>query len=169
MIYRRMQELLSEFTVEPITAENLLNYESIFYNNEEYYYLTDGHPATREICEASIEGYETYKVYSIGISQNGEAISFLSVLDGYPDSDTLYIGLLLVDDRFKRKAIGSTIMNALFSIAETAEYKNIKLSVQDNNKVGLSFWKKLGFYETDRCHCNGFDNLSMQYDKGTQT
>jgi len=63
MVYQKMQELLSEFTVEPITAANLSDYEAVFYNNKKYYYLTDGRPATKEICEASIAGYESYDVF----------------------------------------------------------------------------------------------------------
>lgn len=46
-----LQSLLPEFTIETVTIGNLSDYESVFYNNKEYYCLTDGHPATREICE----------------------------------------------------------------------------------------------------------------------
>ena len=42
--------------------------------------------------------------------------------------------------------------------------KLIPLSVQENNISGLNFWKKMGFYEIGRCTCDGFDNLSMEYD-----
>lgn len=111
-----------------------------------------------------ISGFPPYKVYSVGVSQNGQAISFLSILDGYPDVDTLYIGLLLVDERFKRKFIGTSIMRALFTVAADLKFKNLRLSVQENNMSGFNFWKKMGFYEIDRCTCNGFDNLSMKYD-----
>ena len=88
----------------------------------------------------------------------------MSVLEGYPDADTLYVGLLLVDEKFKRKSIGTTIIKALFTIAADMNFKNLKLSVQENNISGLNFWKKIGFYEINRCTCDGFDNLSMKYD-----
>ena len=95
---------------------------------------------------------------------DGQPISFLSILDGYPDADTLYIGLLFVDERFKRKSIGTSIMTALFTAAADSKFKNLRLSVQENNISGLNFWKKKGFNEIDRCTCDGFDNLSMKYD-----
>mgnify|MGYP002803004746 CR=1 FL=1 len=163
-MYQKLQALLPEFLIEPVTIDNLSTYEIVFYSNEEYYRLTDGHPATRELCEDTLCDYPPYKVYSIGVSQNGQEISFLSVLEGYPDADTLYVGLLLVDEKFKRKSIGTTIIKALFTIAADMNFKNLKLSVQENNISGLNFWKKIGFYEINRCTCDGFDNLSMKYD-----
>ena len=163
-MYKKLQALLPNFIIEPVTIDNLSTYEPIFYSNDEYYYLTDGHRATRELCEDTLCDYPPYKVYSVGMSQNGQAISFLSILEGYPDADTLYIGLLLVDEKFKRKSIGSTIMTVLFTIAADMNFKTLKLSVQENNISGLNFWKKMGFYEIDRCICDGFDNLSMKYD-----
>jgi len=165
-MYTKLQVLLPEFMIEPVTLVNLSTYEPIFYSNDEYYYLTDGHSATRELCEDTICDYPPYKVYNIGVSQNAQPISFLSILEGYPDADTLYIGLLLVDGKFKRKSIGTTIMKALFTIAADMNFKNLKLSVQENNISGLNFWAKMGFYEIDRCTCDGFDNLSMKYDIG---
>ena len=163
-MYKKLQALLPNFIIEPVTIDNLSTYEPIFYSNDEYYYLTDGHRATRELCEDTLCDYPPYKVYSVGMSQNGQAISFLSILEGYPDADTLYIGLLLVDEKFKRKSIGSTIMTVLFTIAADMNFKTLKLSVQENNISGLNFWEKMGFYEIDRCICDGFDNLSMKYD-----
>lgn len=164
MMYQKLRSLLPEFEIEPVTMQNLSTYETIFYSNEEYYYLTDGHPATRELCEETICGFSSYNIHNIGISKNGQAVSFLSVLAEYPDADTLYVGLLLVDEKFQRKSIGTLIMNALVSIATDMNFKNLKLSVQENNISGLNFWKKIGFYEIERCACDGFDNLSMKYD-----
>lgn len=165
-MYQMLQCLLPGFLVEPVTLDNLSDYESVFYSNREYYCLTDGHPATREICEDTICGFSAYNVYSIGISRSGQAISFLSILDGYSDADTLYIGLLLVDERFQRQSVGTAIMTALFTIAANLKFKDLRLSVQENNINGLNFWRKMGFYEIDRCACDGFDNLSMKFDIG---
>ena len=120
-----LQCFLPEFMIEPVTVDNLSDYESVFYNNKEYYCLTDGHSATREICEDTICGCSSYNVHSIGISWNGQAISFLSILDGYPDVDTLYIGLLLVDERFKRQSVGTSIMKAIFITAANLKFKNL--------------------------------------------
>lgn len=163
-MYQKLKVLLPEFKIEPVTTKNLSTYETVFYSNEEYYNLTDGHPATRELCEETISIFSDYNIHNIGISQNGQSVSFLSVLEEYPDVDTLYVGLLLVDEKFQRKSIGSLIMKALLSVATDMNFKKIELSVQENNISGLNFWGKIGFYEIDRCTCDSFDNLSMRFD-----
>lgn len=163
-IYRKLQAILQEYTVESVTMENLSKYETVFYSNEEYYFLTDGRPATRKDCEDTICSFATENVHSIGVLQNGKAISFMSILEGYPNDETLYIGLLLVDKKSQRQSVGTMLMNAIISVADDLKFQNLRLSVQSNNISGLAFWKKLGFYETSRCVCNGFDNLSMKYD-----
>jgi ribosomal protein S18 acetylase RimI-like enzyme len=163
-MYFKLQERLPEFTVRAVTMENLSFYESIFFSNEEYYRLTDGNPATRKTCEDTIDSFPPHQVYSIGISRQEEAVAFLSILNGYPDVETLYIGLLLVDEKYKRKSVGTLITKAILTTASELGFKKLKLSVQENNLSGLKFWRKMGFYEKDRCACDGFDNLSMQYD-----
>lgn len=163
-MYFKLQERLPEFAVTRVTMENLSFYESIFFSNEEYYRLTDGNPATRKTCEDTIDSFPPHQVYSIGISRQEEAVAFLSILNGYPDVETLYIGLLLVDEKYKRKSVGTLITKAILTTASELGFKKLKLSVQENNLSGLKFWRKIGFYEKDRCACGGFDNMSMQYD-----
>ncbi len=162
---QELQCCLSEYTVEIVSLTNISTYESVFYSNEEYYRLTDGHPATRKDCVDTIEyGADDPSTYTMGVSKNGEPVAFLSVIAGYPQTTTLYIGLLLIHDNFKRQSIGTKIISALRKIAHQLNFSDMQLSVQDNNIAGYSFWKKVGFYEIASSNCNSFNNLSMKYD-----
>ncbi len=160
---QKLQSYLSEYTVEIVSLSNISRYESVFYSNEEYYRLTDGHPATRKDCVDTIEyGADDPSAYTIGVSKNGEPVAFLSVITGYPQMTTLYIGLLLIHKNFKRQSIGTKIISALRKIVHELNFSDMQLSVQDNNIAGYSFWKKVGFYEIATCTCDGFNNLSMR-------
>lgn len=105
----------------------------------------------------------------IGFSLNGEAIALLSIFEGYPEADTLYIGLFLMNEKFKRKLIGTKIINSIIDESFNAKYNTIKLSVQDNNISRCSFWRKLGFKVTQKCDCDNFCNLSMELKKISET
>ena len=171
-LYKNLQVRLPEYIVEFVTTENLSKYEGIFYSNTEYYLITDGHPATKQDCIETVEfgnNYPKDMSYCIGISSKNEAVAFISFFEGYPDVNTLYIGLFLMNEPFKRKSIGTKIMTSLIEEAFIANYTCIKLSVQDNNISGYSFWTKLGFEITEKCECCGFCNLSMELKRGTQT
>lgn len=105
----------------------------------------------------------------IGFSLNGEVIALLSIFEGYPEADTLYIGLFLMNEKFKRKLIGTKIINSIIDESFNAKYNTIKLSVQDNNISRCSFWRKLGFKVTQKCDCDNFCNLSMELKKISET
>lgn len=168
-LYLKLKPRLPEFKIELVTLDNLNNYENIFYCNQEYYLITEGHPATKQDCIETIEYGKDFPedmCYCIGFSLHGEAVALLSILEGYPETDTLYIGLFLMNEKFKRKSIGTKIISSVIDESLNAQYNSIKLSVQDNNISGCSFWYKLGFKTTKKCDCNNFCNLSMELEKG---
>ena len=145
--------------------ENLNKYEDIFYSNEDYYIVTDRHPATKQVCVDTIEyskNYPSGMCYCLGFSKGQQPVVFLSLLEGYPESSTLYVGLFLIDRRFQKNSIGTKIMNIVVEDAFSEGYTSIKLSVQDNNVSGYPFWKKLGFKAVKRTKCDGFNNISME-------
>ena len=65
IMHQKLQDLLPEFVVEPVTMDNLSTYEPIFYSNEEYYYITDGQPATRELSELKGSFYTFTWIHNI--------------------------------------------------------------------------------------------------------
>ena len=166
-LYEKLQQHLSDYTVELLSLENLDKYEKVFYCNNDYYLITDGRNVSKDDCIDTIEycphDFPKEKCYCVGFSFNGEAAAVLSLLEGYPEYGVLYIGLFLMNEKFKQKGIATKIINTLIDEAFRTEYKTIKLSVQDNNISGFSFWKKIGFSITEIYGCNGFSNLSMEY------
>lgn len=166
-LYENIKIHLPDYDIELLSLENWNKYAEVFYSNNDYYWKTDGRPASKDDCIDTIKycpnGFPKEKCYCIGFSLNDEAAAILSILEDYPNHGTLYIGLFLMNEKFKRKGIASNIINTLLDEAFHTEYKSVKLSVQDNNISGFSFWKKLGFYVTEKTLCNGFCNLSMEY------
>ena len=158
---------LNEYAIEPITINNLDKYEDVFYCNEEYYIITNGHPATRTDCietiEYSIDDISKNNIHNIGFCKNNEAVACLFLIEGYPCADILWLGLFLVHNKYKRKHIGSKCIKALIDSLKETSIKCIRLSVQDNNISGLSFWKHLGFSIIAEAKCENFKNLTMEY------
>ncbi len=164
-LFNNLQNSFPDFIIEQVTLENLIKYENIFYSNEEYYMITDGRPATKQDCVDTIEyskNYPSGMSYCLGFLKGQQPIAFMSLLEGYPEASTLYAGLFLIDSRFQKKSIGTKIMNTLIKYAFSEGYASIKLSVQDNNVSGYTFWKKLGFKAVKKTKCDGFNNISME-------
>lgn len=164
-LYLKLKPRLPEFNIELVTLDSFSRYENIFYCNQEYFLITDGRLATKQDCIETIEYGKSFPedmYYCIGFSLNGEVVALLSIFEGYPETDTLYIGLFLMNEKFKRKSIGTKIISSLIDESFNTQYNTIKLSVQDNNISGCSFWCKLGFKITQKYDCDNFYNLSME-------
>lgn len=163
--YDNFKMRLRDFDVNIVTLDNLNEYENIFYCNEEYFLITDGRFAIKQDCIDTIEYSQNFsdnKAYCIGFTYQNTPVAFLSIIEEYPEKETLYIGLFLMNDSFKRKRIGTKIITSLINEAFKSNYNTLQLSVQDNNMSGYSFWESLGFKIIDRTKCAGFYNLSMK-------
>ena len=162
---KRLGNRLSEFTVESVTKENVRIYENVFCSNTEYYFITDGRPAVKQDCIDTVEYTEEFTEgtpHCIGFLRGDKAVAFLSLFDGYPEEDTLYIGLFLVDKSVQRSSVGTVIMQAVIAEGFSSGCNAVKLSVQDNNRSGYPFWQKLGFKALGETKCEGFYNISME-------
>ena len=166
-LYEKMQLRLPEFVIGRISTDNFGKYEEIFYYNKEYYVLTDGQAATEETCIETIKycpnDFPIEHVYNIGFLYNDKPVGARFALYGYPDEKTVYIGLFLMNEEYKKQGIGTKVIRALFDSFSNSVIERFCLSVQDNNLSGCRFWNNLGFEVVNRNICEGFMNLSMQY------
>ena len=166
-LYENMQLRLPEFDIERITTDDFEKYEEIFYCNKEYYMLTDGQVANKDTIIETIEycpsDFPKENVFNIGFAYNGKPVCSLFALYGYPDEQTFYIGLFLMNEDFKKQGIGTKVIKTLFASVSDTVIEKFCLSVQDNNISGCKFWKNLGFEVVNQNMCEGFVNLSMQY------
>lgn len=159
-ILKLLSSHLPEYTVETVTLENLYKYENIFYDNIEYYMITDGHMAAKQDIIDTVKYSDD--AISLGFCINSQSVAFLSLFLDYPESNNVYIGLFLMNNLFKKQGIGTKIIGAVQVIAFDLKYSSIQLSVQDNNTSGFCFWKKQGFYVIKKTQCDSFYNLSMK-------
>lgn len=172
---RSLNEIIiksSDLLFESVTQVNIEKYEHIFYCNKEYYLITEGRQATKKDCIDTINycpnNFSRNKVLNVGGTYKGEPVAFLSILESYPEDDVLWIGLFLMDEKYKRKAIGTKIINALITATEQSSISKLRLSVQDNNIAGVKFWGKVGFKTISQCDCGHYNNLTMEYNVPTK-
>jgi Acetyltransferases len=160
-MFDTLKTLLPDFSLDLLSYNNYLKYIDVFYSNNDYYMLTDGRLANENDCLETIyycpESFPSKNVYCVGFCINGVAIGIMSYLVNYPEYNVLWIGLLLIHSEAQRKKYGSQIINAIVAAAKIKSYSLIKLSVQNNNYLGVEFWVKNRFKiinETNDSHNN---------------
>ncbi|GAB6108301.1 GNAT family N-acetyltransferase [Fusibacter bizertensis] len=117
--------------------------------------LTEGEPFTEEGYIASIEGTDlppiptatadrqvTLIIESITLDC---PIGFVELYHGYPDEDTLWIGMFVIDADARRHGFGKTAIEALSLLASDYHLKFMGIGVSLKNWTGLKFWHSVGF------------------------
>lgn len=148
----KLKEFLTEYLIITINKQNYTQFIEIYNSNDEYFMLADGEKACMESCLEDLEAippnFNIEKKIFIGFWKNNKAIAILDLLEGYPDSNCCWIGLLLVHQETQGKRIGREIINAVVKAAQSKCYSYLQLGVIDTNKKALIFWDKCGFIKT---------------------
>lgn len=83
--------------------------------------------------------------YYVGYFENDKLIAILDLIKDYPNVNTAFIGLFMVDAAIQKKGIGSFIIKELFRYLKEENYRYVELAWVKGNKQSESFWMKNGF------------------------
>ena len=84
------------------------------------------------------------------VSFNDEILGAVDYITGYPEKNTLFIGLLIIKNNKHRQGFGEKIFNHLEDLFKSEGFLKIRLGVIADNEIGFSFWKKQNFKEIER-------------------
>lgn len=83
--------------------------------------------------------------YYVGFFYHQKLISILDCILSYPEADTAWIGLFMMDLDYQHQHIGSRLIQEISCCLKELGYKKIKLGVDQGYQKGLSFWIKNHF------------------------
>ncbi len=86
------------------------------------------------------------------IFQNYEKtpIGVADLVIGYPNDETAFLGLLLLDENYQKRHLGTDCFSLLLNFINSFnQIKCIQIGVVENNPVE-GFWKKMGFERNGR-------------------
>ena len=84
------------------------------------------------------------------VSFNNEILGAVDYITGYPEKNTVFIGLLIIKNNKHRQGFGEKIFNYLEDLFKSEGFLKLRLGVIANNEIGFSFWKKQNFKEIER-------------------
>ncbi len=147
-------EKLGKYILIDINDGNIGNIFKIYSGNEEYFNLSDGSKATmdniyQDMNEAPPNIEMELKQYK-AIKLEKEIIGVIDYVLEYPDSDTVYIGLFIIQKDLQSYGHGHRIFQNFEKEVKEKGFKRIRLAVLKNNESGLRFWKRNGLEEIFR-------------------
>ena len=84
------------------------------------------------------------------VSFNNEILGTVDYITGYPEKNTVFIGLFIIKNNKHRQGFGGKIFNYLEDLFKSEGFLKIRLGVIADNETGFSFWKKRNFKEIER-------------------
>ena len=84
------------------------------------------------------------------VSFNDEILGAVDYITGYPEKNTVFIGLFIIKNNRHRQGFGEKIFDYLENLFKSEGFLKIRLGVIADNEIGFSFWKKRNFKEIER-------------------
>ena len=83
--------------------------------------------------------------YYVGLYDGEILVAILDLIDGYPDSETAFIGFFMMNLQLQGRQIGTRIIQELCLYLKETGLKRVLLGIDKDNPQSNAFWAKNGF------------------------
>lgn len=145
------KEYANKYTMTPISEDNIDLVFPVLESNEYFYSRTQLHPVTKEELVADIYALPPNTSLSqkhfIAFFEKDSTDSFavLDIVEGYPDSKTVYLGFIMLKDSYQNKGLGGSMIRTISVSAARNGFMRIELGCFEDNEIGCKFWLRMGF------------------------
>lgn len=142
------QNLSSVFEAKELREEDIPAILCLCQKNELYYTYCPPMPS-RESISADLHilpaGAVPSQKHDIGYYKDNQLTAILDLITCWPDEETAFIGLFMVDVCQQKKGTGSMIILDLQKALKQTGCQKIRLGWMQGNPQAEHFWKKNGF------------------------
>ncbi|WP_048000921.1 GNAT family N-acetyltransferase [Lactiplantibacillus herbarum] len=144
-----LQEQLPNFKIKLLTLADQEALMQLEQSNPEYHQYFSPEPLTAAEVERDLTAHpdelaaEQKQVFGFYLANH--LVAVLDVLSQYPQEQCLFVGLLMVNQAYQRKTVGSVIATGLMQAALQSDIKMIQLTRVSADEGVAHFWQKLGF------------------------
>lgn len=145
------------FTTEQLQARQLVpqdipNINALFTRSADYALLVDGEPPAPNAADGIFENrppeVAAHNHYTIGLFDGPKLVGVIEALNDYPEAGTMYVGLMLLEPDYRGGGVGSAVHEAFKAWAERRGAARLMLSVVEENRAALRFWRRMGYEQT---------------------
>ncbi|MBV1774286.1 GNAT family N-acetyltransferase [Burkholderiaceae bacterium DAT-1] len=103
-----------------------------------------------DLFEACPPAVARTRKHVFGIYDAAKLVGVVDLLQGFPDDQTCYIGLLLLAESHQGKGLGTRVLTQICTQASHWQLSQLRLAVIETNLPALNFWRRAGFVRQDR-------------------
>lgn len=145
------QSACAGYAVRPLGQGDVEAILRLYSGNPQFFEAMSS-PATRESVLGDLTapppGKTSEDKHFLGFYDGETLIAVMDWVDGYPDRQTAFIGLFMVEAAFQGRGVGSVIVRDGLEKMARAGFKRVRLGYVETNGQSEAFWRKNGFAPT---------------------
>lgn len=150
---RRMmhENTFSPYTVRRLTEDDIPSILKLYESNIEYFRYCPPNPTWASVQEDMLAlppAKTMADKHFIGFFERDALIAVMDLIDRYPDAQTAFIGLFMVDKNRQGRGVGAHIVRRLSDVLRTEGCRRIRLGIIQDNLPARRFWQRLDFQLT---------------------
>ncbi|MCH7394767.1 GNAT family N-acetyltransferase [Acinetobacter dispersus] len=133
---------------------DIASIQAVFEATPNYFKLIQGYSAEKNAARNDLKavpsGHPFTAKFFYAIYHKEQMIGCIDILQGYPESSIVFIGLLLFIESQQGLGYGSQAFNFILSLANTWRCDRLRIAVVQSNEPAFAFWSRQGFVELYR-------------------
>lgn len=146
-----VKELSSKYQVRKMTASDIDTIYKLSIGNPMFYKYCSPYVTKESIANdmnALPPGTSIDDKFYVGYFSNNELIAVMDLIFSYPNKNTAWIGLFMMNQDYQGKGNGSNIVEECVTHLKHLGFESIQLAFAKGNSQSEAFWKKNGFNKT---------------------
>lgn len=146
-----IKELSSKYQVRKMTAQDIDIIYELSIGNPMFYKYCPPYVTRESISDdmsALPPGNSVDDKAYVGYFSNNELIAVMDLIFSYPNKNTAWIGLFMMNQDYQGKGNGSNIVEECVTYLKHLGFESIQLAFAKGNPQSEAFWQKNGFNKT---------------------
>lgn len=149
MILEDLETRLIDYQLIKISNDNIHDVYELMKTNTYYYSKVHFYDLTIEECLEDITALppntNIKQKFYYGIYKHHHLIAIIDYIEQYPNDDTIYLGLFMLNQEYHGQGIAKYIIEIFKEVVKVNNFKYIELGCYEVNEIGYRFWDKMGF------------------------
>lgn len=138
-----------QYSIVKVSDKNIDDVYEVTKLNKYFISRTQRHEVTREECREDMYALppntDMSQKFYIAFYKENECVALFDYVEGYPDSNVVYLGLFMLNPGFQGVKLGSYMIGKFVECVRNNGFTEIKLGCYEANEIGYAFWNRMGF------------------------
>lgn len=146
-----VRELSSNYQVRKLTVEDVDLIYGLSIGNPMFYEYCPPYVTKESITEdmrALPPGKHLDDKFYVGYFRNNALVAIMDLVLFYPNKNTAWIGLFMMNPQYQGKGYGSKIIEECAAHLKHIGFESVQLAFAKGNPQSEAFWQKNGFEKT---------------------